>query len=102
MAKKKGFLDVDTLWRIERNSGRAQPERPTARRRWPPSRGIRWTTTARASSLWLLSTLGGQPRPLTRCGTKDGQPRWSPRGDLIAFTAKREQEGTRTTRRSST
>jgi dipeptidyl aminopeptidase/acylaminoacyl peptidase len=45
------------------------------------------------TSLWLLSTLGGAPRPLTQCGEKDGAPRWSPHGDLIAFTAKREQQG---------
>ena len=47
------------------------------------------------SSLWLLSTLGGAPRQLTSCGSKDGGPRWSPRGDLIAFTAKRDQEGSK-------
>jgi dipeptidyl aminopeptidase/acylaminoacyl peptidase len=45
------------------------------------------------SALWLLSTLGGKPRALTQCGDKDGQPRWSPQGDVIAFTARREQEG---------
>jgi dipeptidyl aminopeptidase/acylaminoacyl peptidase len=49
------------------------------------------------SSLWLLSTLGGQPRPLTQCGEKDGQARWSPHprngAELIAFTAQREQQG---------
>ncbi len=46
-----------------------------------------------SASLWLLSTLGGRPRPLTHCGSKDGAPQWSPHGDLIAFTAKREQQG---------
>jgi dipeptidyl aminopeptidase/acylaminoacyl peptidase len=46
-----------------------------------------------AASLWLLSTLGGEPRALTHCGDKDGQPQWSPHGDLIAFVARREQEG---------
>ena len=50
-----------------------------------------------ASLLWLLSTLGGAPRQLTQCGDKDGAPRWSPHrgngGDLIAFTARREQGG---------
>jgi dipeptidyl aminopeptidase/acylaminoacyl peptidase len=53
------------------------------------------------SSLWLLSTLGGQPRPLTQCGERDGQPRWSPHprhgAELIAFTAKREQQGIKDT-----
>jgi len=46
-----------------------------------------------STQLWLLSTLGGEPRALTACGDKDGAPRWSPRGDLIAFTAQREQQG---------
>ncbi|MEY8876980.1 MAG: S9 family peptidase, partial [Leptothrix sp. (in: b-proteobacteria)] len=45
------------------------------------------------SNLWLLSTLGGAPRALTHCGDKDGQPAWSPRGDRIAFLARRNQEG---------
>ena len=43
--------------------------------------------------LWLLSTTGGAPRQLTRCGAKDGQPAWSPKGERIAFIAKREQGG---------
>jgi len=50
--------------------------------------------TAR-SALWLLSTLGGTPRALTHGGDKDGQPRWSPRGDRIAFVAQREQQGSK-------
>ena len=37
------------------------------------------------TSLWLLSTFGGGPRRLTRCGEKDGQPAWSPTGERIAF-----------------
>jgi len=45
------------------------------------------------SALWLLSTLGGEPRPLTQCGDKDGQPRFSPQGDRIGFIARREQQG---------
>ena len=48
-----------------------------------------------SSSLWLLSTLGGEPRALTRCGDKDGQPQWSPAGDRIAFVARREQQGSK-------
>jgi hypothetical protein len=44
MAKKK-TLDVDTLWK--HRAHRQRPAcRPTARRRWLPSRVIRWTTTA--------------------------------------------------------
>jgi len=45
------------------------------------------------SAIWLLSTLGGQPRQLTQCGDKDGRPQFSPQGDWVAFVAKREQNG---------
>jgi len=45
------------------------------------------------SELWLYSLLGGRPRRLTH-GPKDGQPRWSPRGDAIAFVARREGDET--------
>lgn len=48
--------------------------------------------TSRAG-LWLLYTDSRPPRALTHCGEKDGSPKWSPQGDLIAFTAKREQQG---------
>jgi len=46
-----------------------------------------------STALWLLPTERNAPRRLTRCGDKDGQPAWSPRGDRIAFIAKREQQG---------
>jgi dipeptidyl aminopeptidase/acylaminoacyl peptidase len=46
-----------------------------------------------SSALWLLSTLGGQPRQLTQCGDKDGAPQFSPRGDCVGFTARRTQQG---------
>ena len=45
------------------------------------------------SAIWLLSTLGGEPRQLTQCGDKDGRPQFSPQGDWVAFVAKREQNG---------
>ncbi len=45
------------------------------------------------SALWLLSTLGGEPRQLTHCGDKDGQPRFSPDGHSVGFVARREQQG---------
>ncbi|HLX24705.1 MAG TPA: S9 family peptidase, partial [Usitatibacter sp.] len=45
------------------------------------------------TSLWLLPCAARDPRRLTSCGDKDGNPAWSPKGDRIAFLAKREQEG---------
>ena len=90
MAKKKN-ITVDDLWKIERlGSPSLSPDGAqvvTSLSRYSMA------DNKSATTLWLLSTLGGAPRPLTTAGDKDGQPRWSPRGDLIAFTAKREQEG---------
>src|SRR3990167_3885869 len=45
------------------------------------------------SALWLLATLGGEPRPLTHWGAKGGRPRFSPDGHLVGFVAQREQQG---------
>ena len=94
MAKKKN-LTVDALWQLQRigspslSPDGAQAVAAVTRHAMEDNKSM--------SSLWLLSTLGGAPRALTTCGDKDGQPRWSPpradHGELIAFTAKREQEG---------
>jgi dipeptidyl aminopeptidase/acylaminoacyl peptidase len=88
-------ITVDELWQIERlgtpslSPDGAQAVVPLTRYSMDDNKGV--------STLWLLSTLGGQPRQLTATGDKDGAPRWSPRGDLIAFTAQREQQGRKDT-----
>jgi dipeptidyl aminopeptidase/acylaminoacyl peptidase len=91
MAKPKKTLDVDTLWKIQRiGSPSLSPDGAQA-----VAAVTRYSMddNSSASTLWLLSTLGGVPRALTQCGTKDGQPQWSPRGDRIAFIARRDQQG---------
>jgi dipeptidyl aminopeptidase/acylaminoacyl peptidase len=90
MTKKKP-LTVDDLWKMARvgapslSPDGAQAVAAVTRHSMDDNKAD--------STLWLLSTLGGKPRALTHCGDKDGQPRWSPRGDRIAFVARREQQG---------
>jgi len=90
MPKKKN-ITVDELWRIERLGPPSLA--PDGAQAVAALTRFSMADNSSHSSLWLLSTLGGAPRRLTSCGDKDGAPRWSPRGDLIAFTAKREQQG---------
>ncbi len=93
MARKKN-ITVDDLWKLERlgapslSPDGAQAVVSLSRYSMADNKG--------STALWLLSTLGGAPRALTHAGEKDSQPRWSPPragGELIAFTAKREQQG---------
>ncbi len=36
------------------------------------------------TSIWMVETAGGEPRRIT-AGPRDGQPRWSPDGKILAF-----------------
>jgi dipeptidyl aminopeptidase/acylaminoacyl peptidase len=91
MPNQKKLFDIEALWQIERlgvpslSPDGAQAVAALTTYSMKENKGT--------SSLWLLSTLGGAPRRLTTCGAKDGHPRWSPRGDRIAFTAKRAAAG---------
>lgn len=90
MPKKNPFT-VDELWQIERLG--APSLAPDGAQCVAALTRYSMEDNKPSSSLWLLSTLGGRPRALTSAGDKDGNPRWSPKGDRIAFTARREQEG---------
>jgi dipeptidyl aminopeptidase/acylaminoacyl peptidase len=80
-------ITVEDLWKIE------HPAQPTLS---PDGAQVCVSVTSYdmeenkpRSNLWLLSAFGGEPRRLTQCGDKDGEPRWSPDGSWIAFIAKR-------------
>ena len=94
MARKKN-ITVDNLWQMQR-LGSVSLSPDGAQAVASLSRHSMDDNTS-SSALWLLSTLGGAPRLLTTGGEKDSHPRWSPHrkdgSELIAFTAKREQEG---------
>ncbi len=92
MAKQKP-ITVDDLWALERIG--APSLSPDGAQAVTAVSRYSMQDNKAASSLWLLSTLGGEPRMLTQCGDKDGAPQFSPRGDLVAFTAKREQQGSK-------
>ena len=89
MAKKN--LTIDTLWKLQRAGSPSLA--PDGSQVVCSLSSFSMQDNKSASALWLLSTLGGRERTLTHCGDKDGQPLWSPKGDLIAFIAKREQQG---------
>jgi dipeptidyl aminopeptidase/acylaminoacyl peptidase len=100
---KKQNIDVEALWQIERVG--APSLSPDGAQAVAAVTRFSMADNTSSSALWLLSTLGGAPRPLTQCGDKDGQPLWAPHGagankasgELIAFIAKREQQGMKDT-----
>ena len=87
----RGALSVDRLWQIERVGAVALA--PDGERAVCTLTSPSMETNQGTTSLWLLPTAKTAPRRLTHCGDKDGQPAWSPRGDRIAFIARREQQG---------
>ncbi len=88
---KKKPITVEELWKLERVGNPSLA--PDGAQAVAAVTRFSMEDNKSSASLWLLSTLGGEPRALTQCGEKDGQPQWSPRGDLIAFVGRREQEG---------
>ena len=91
MATKKKLITVDDLWAMERVGGLALS--PDGAQAVCSVASFSMDENKGSTSLWLLSTFGGGPRRLTSAGDKDGQAAWSPKGDRIAFVARREQQG---------
>jgi dipeptidyl aminopeptidase/acylaminoacyl peptidase len=91
-SSKRRPLDVDTLWQLQRLG--APSLSPDGRQAVCSVTTSSMEDNSNRSQLWLLPTAGStRPRQLTSCGDKDGRPAWSPRGDAIAFLARREQQG---------
>jgi dipeptidyl aminopeptidase/acylaminoacyl peptidase len=91
MKKNKPPITVDDLWKLERLG--AASISPDGAQVVCTLSAFGMEQNKASASLWLLSTFGGAPRPLTHCGEKDGAPAWSPTGERIAFVARREQQG---------
>jgi dipeptidyl aminopeptidase/acylaminoacyl peptidase len=90
MARNKR-LTVEDLWKLDRP---AQPTlSPDGAQACVSVTSYDMKENKSRASLWLLSAFGGEPRRLTSAGEKDGEPRWSPDGQWIAFVAKRPGAG---------
>jgi dipeptidyl aminopeptidase/acylaminoacyl peptidase len=90
MARKKP-ITVETLWQLDRLGPPSLS--PDGSQAVCSVASSDMDENKSSSALWLLSTRGNEPRRLTQCGEKDGQPAFSPAGSLIGFVAKREQAG---------
>ena len=93
-ANRKPPLTVESLWAIRRIA--APTLAPDGALACAAVTTFSMEGNDSATELWLFPTglagkSGAKPRRLT-AGDKDSDPKWSPVGDAIAFTAKRKDD----------
>ncbi len=93
-AKRKPPLTVESLWAIKRIEAPALA--PDGTLACAAVTSFDMTANDSSTELWLfptgvVATAARKPRRLT-AGDKDSDPKWSPAGDAIAFTAKRKDD----------
>jgi dipeptidyl aminopeptidase/acylaminoacyl peptidase len=93
-AHRKPPLTVESLWAIKRIA--APTLAPDGTFACSAVTTFDMAGNDSATELWMFPTgaagkTGAQPRRLT-AGDKDGDPKWSPAGDAIAFTSKRKSD----------
>lgn len=86
--KKDAGLAMEDLYRLELiTQGDLSPDG-----RWVvfDRQWVDRETEKRHANLWVVPVAGGTPRQFTRGDSRDRHPRWSPKGDAIAFLSNRD------------
>ncbi|MEE4638266.1 MAG: S9 family peptidase [Wenzhouxiangella sp.] len=83
-------LSVDVLWEMDRVGSPVIS--PNGDHVVVPVTSYDTETDESETRLWLLSARGGVQRPLTQAGASAGSPVFSPDGQTLAFTARRDED----------